>query len=992
MFRHILLILILFVPILFAGVAAANDWQLLHSEQPGTGVTVSKTQDVTILDVLLPENGIADFGIPVGNPLVIEDLKIAVDVKCSRPCVAVGVQVALVKQNVTFLVPGRKYTGSKNWETLDIPNLAQETQHIASLLQGELKTKFDLSGAYVRQLVLYVENNEQGVTAPFNIELRRPQITGYAQSDAPVSQLFNPLNYAGFKVRVTNKPVYLMPTINENTEWISPLENAAAKPLVASGVNINEQSSTLNIQLTAARNEIPILETPAQSTTSLTRIRLNDSVLSIDDVPVGVRAVEYRGEPLEFLRKLEFNAVWLKEPPNDAIRLEAQKAGIWLICPPPSNAELEPAKTFENRPQTHRTQTLDSSYDNVLAWNLGDECSSARYQSDAQRAQVLQNADRTKRRPLLCTARSGMYDYSRTCEILMMPKVPLWSSLDMLDLYKWQRLYPSLARPDTSFWATVQTQPSAKLAEQWTLYEGSPSYLCALSYEQIKIQIYSALAAGCRGVLYLSETPLTNNDPETEFRRAAVELANWELQLVEEWFAAGRPLNIAQSNVKSMCSAVIQSGRSRLLVPMFQERNAQNAAGPSVAGNVRYVISGIPETYNAYHLVPGRLMPMEAKRVAGGMQIELEEANLNSLIFFGEDDAVYAQVGQRAKLMGARAAYLACHLAELQLAATEQVFTALKRAKDTNSIPVRPEDSLPLLSLPEQESMLKTTKESLDFAKTLVSRNPPDYARGYLQAERSTRGLRFTARDLWQEAMRHEANPCMTPVSVSFAVLPMYLSMYQRSVGAKLGNSRLVGGDFEGRTTLEQFGWEATAHRVEGAMVARRDILPEAKHGGQTGLQLVVVPSDKSNVPAMLETVPLWVTTPPITVRSGEMLCTTGWIRIPQKLQSTADGLMIFDSFGGESMALRFLETNGNWKQFVFYRIAPADGNYYVLFALNGFGEVHLDDIQTAAVQFLPQNTSAPSAQSVPPAQSPSLMQRLNPFQYLPPVPGMGNR
>lgn len=213
--------------------------------------------------------------------------------------------------------------------------------------------------------------------------------------------------------------------------------------------------------------------------------------------------------------------------------------------------------------------------------------------------------------------------------------------------------------------------------------------------------------------------------------------------------------------------------------------------------------------------------------------------------------------------------------------------------------------------------------------------------------------------------------------------------MYQRMTGAKLGANRLFGGDME-MTSLEQAGWEPMSHRVEGAIVARKDIVPAAKHSGRSGLQLVVVAADKENAPALLETVPLWTATPPMTVRNGETLCVTGWVRIPKKLEATVDGLMVFDSFGGEELALRFLETNGDWRNFVFYRIAPADGNFFVFFALNGFGEVHLDDIQVSAVQ-LAQTPTVPVPTMEPPKDPAPYWRRLNPLQYFPNVPTVPN-
>ena len=988
----------------FAISAKATDWQVLHSEQGAKIFSQHSLEDSTTFNLQLPEGkAVIVLGSSVNFPLVIEDLTPLLRLKSGQSGIAIGAQIVLPRtihpdtnRPITYIVPGSRYTGSGSWETLGfwdkhgVPNLRKESDRIAALLQAELKISFDTRGQYIRQIVLCIERlPQQGEIK--QVEVGFPSIVGYAAAsvgDTEKELVFDPLNYAGFKVAVSAKPTYLQGNLSENTEWISLLRSQVTAPLVAAPMSATSRPTTRTAYSDSDSPNYMLTSQGAsfQSPASLVHIRFNDGILSLDDIPIGVRAVEYRGEPLEFLRELKFNAVWLNKLPSPEIRQEAQQVGIWLICPPPDNTELETAKIYDPNVIQGRSTSLDSSYDNVLVWNLGNECSYSSHPADAQRAQVLINADRAKRRPLLCTARSGIYDYSRITDILMMFREPLFSSLDMLDLHTWQQEYPTLARPDTAFWCTVQTQPPPKLTEQWTMFEGNPSFICAVSYEQIKMQIYLALAAGVHGILFSSHTPLTNNDPETEFRRTALELANWELQLVDEWFSAGKVLpSLAMSTQSSVSSAVISSGRSRLLVPIWQERHNQSAIGPAVAGNVRYIVSGIPETYSAFHLVPGRMLPLRTERVAGGMQIELDEASLNSLILFGEDEAVYAPVGQRAKLMGARTAYLACRLAELELSMTEQVLTALKRAKDTKAIPVHPKDSLPLIAMPEHESMLRTTKEALDFAKDLANLTPPDYARAYLQAERATRGLRFVGRSLWQEATRHDLHLCMTPVSVSFATLPLYLATYQRTNGAKLGTNRLYGGDMEMRT-LEQAGWEPMSHKVEGVFVARKDISSVARRSGQTGLQLVVASSNPSDNPRQLETIPLWVATPAMPIRMGEMICVHGWIRIPQPLQSTVDGLMIFDSLGGEEQAQRFVHTSGEWREFAFYRIVPADNNYYVFFALNGIGEVHLDDIQVSAVQFdvpMPVQPAQPLQQPTPVPY----WRRLNPFQYLPPMP-----
>ncbi|MDR0611797.1 MAG: hypothetical protein LBG58_16950 [Planctomycetaceae bacterium] len=1025
-------------------------WRVLHSEKRGTIAEQQRSplqsfqgKKSEMFQFTLPTDSCVILGHSIGFPLIIEDLLPTLYVQSNQSGITIGAQIVLPNtahpengKPITYLVTGTKYSGSNKWEKLGFwdkngkPTLLQQTERLGKLLRAELKMNLDLRDKYVRQLVLLVEPGTTPPT-PKTLWVDSLEVIGHvAAPDTVLSRCesekqalcFNPVNFDGFKIEAGLKSVYIQTTRSQNpvgdTEWVSPLANRTSSPLKATPISGNLNSSGIsqnssipprlvekfekferfekfdNSQRSvfSEQDEIrfsltsqsPQIVSPA----ALMPIRLSDQILSVDDIPIGVRAIEYNGEPLTFLRQLEFNAAWIKERPTAALLQEAKNAGIWLICSPPGPSELAAASKFspnaQPQPSSLGTSVIDSAFDNVLVWNLGDECTQPNHAVYSQWVSVLQSADRVRRRPILCTARSGVREYSRIADILMMRREPLLSSLDFPALRDWQRSYPQLARPDTPFWCTVQTQASVKLANQWTMFEANPQSICPFSYEQLKMQVYQALATGTHGILFTSNTPLTNNDPESEFRRTALELLNWELQLIEEWFSAGSVSpTLVKSNRRPMSSAVIKAGHSRLLIPIWQENRNQMALSAAIVGNVKYVISGIPETYDAYHLVPGSLYPIDTKRVAGGIQIELPEANLNSLIFFGEADAIYANIEKRAKEIGPRAAYLACRLAELQLAAAEQVLSILKQSAEMKAIPVHPKDNLPLIAVKEQATMINTTKSAIDLAKNLARRRPPDYARAYLQAEIATRGLRVTAREMLQEATRHELNLCMTPVSVTFATLPYYLIAYQRTNGAMLGENRLLGGDMENLYQMNQVGWETVSHRVEGVASPKRDMSANAKRSGQKGLQMMVLPTTSEDKPVQLETTPIWMTTPPIPVRIGEMICVHGWVRIPQRLESTVDGLMIFDSLGGEALALRFLETKG-WQEFTFYRIVPMDGNYYVTFGLQGLGEVHIDDVSISGVRF-----EVPAAIAPPNQQSPTSnpWQRLNPLQYLSPIP-----
>jgi hypothetical protein len=1025
------------------------NWKLLHVENViGNAKIISHkivkentNRSFEQIKLHLSDKSSFTFGHAIGNPTLIDELNPSITIRANNNGIILAAQIVLphsihpqTHKPITYIVAGSNYSNSGNWEMLGFydqngkPDLWQRAEKVLIPLKAELN-HLDTREKYVRQLILFVES-AQNQTSQI-IDIGQLNVTGILpareefqnkfeiRNNAAVP-LFDPINFNGFKLTEGSQCEFLITHVS-NAGWLEKVwginhDKFAATPLIPQTKPTNPKTNS-NLITPSTVNEInenttrPLFNKNDQNqphdffllqqningaefqnfVPSTTDIQLSDKILLVNNTPIGIRAIEYQGEPLEFLRKLEFNAVWIKERPSLALLKESREAGVWLICKPPSPNEIANSKFYDATVPLDKIKESDTNvsitspiYDNVLAWDLGDDCTQPRHQEDTNRATLLQSADRLRRRPLICTARSGVWEYSRIVDVLLMESKPLLSSLDFNELAVWQNAYPALARPDTPFWTTIQTDITPKLANQWIMFGGNTNEICAITHEQIKMQVHLALAGGMHGIIFTSNTPLTNNDPVTEYRRTSLELLNWELQLVEDWFAGGRdqPTLVRASGRGQMSAAVLQAGRTRLLVPIWQERNSQFAISGAFEGAVRFIIPGIPDTYGAYLLVPNRMFPLTTRRVAGGTEVLLEEVSLNSLVYFGEIDGFYARVGERAKIIGERCAYLACRLAELQLASTRQVLDTLKQAKESNSIPIHPRDKLPLVALQEQESHFRMTRHAIEIAKSFINQSPPAYGMAYLQAERSTRGLRVASRDILREATRHDLNACMTPVSVSFATLPYYLAAFQRTSGATLGQNRLLCGDMEDVVSWQRSGWISQRHRIEG-IVEQLSISAQACRSGVSGLRIVAQVENEGSKPRQVETAPIWVISPPVGVRMGEMICVSGWIRIPAVVEAGIDGLTIFDSLGGESLALRFRETRGQWREFAFYRYVPENANYYVYFALNGLGEVHIDDVRVSAVQFeqprtiLPEIKPTPTLPRIP-------IDRLNPLQYLP--------
>jgi hypothetical protein len=96
-------------------------------------------------------------------------------------------------------------------------------------------------------------------------------------------------------------------------------------------------------------------------------------------------------------------------------------------------------------------------------------------------------------------------------------------------------------------------------------------------------------------------------------------------------------------------------------------------------------------------------------------------------------------------------------------------------------------------------------------------------------------------------------------------------------------------------------------------------------------------------------------------LQPGTLVRISGWVKVPKPITASVDGAMLYDSSGGEPLALRFTAATP-WKKFTTYRWVPANGQIFVTCALSGLGTVFFDDIR---VEPLPSG-NGPATPPVP--------------------------
>lgn len=655
-------------------------------------------------------------------------------------------------------------------------------------------------------------------------------------------------------------------------------------------------------------------------------VALSGGVLTVAGRPFFPRAVQYRGEPLEQLRNLGFNTVWSDIPPSGAMLADASQLGLWLICPPPDSLNHAPGDNsvigqFEIGPE----------YDTVLAWCVGRGLTAAELEPTRLRIERIRAADRSRRRPIVCSVVGELRGFSRHADILLLDRRPLGTSLELRDYGYWVQRQPRLARPGTPIWTTVQTQLSPALYEQLAALDSGRTLPTAVPHEQIALLARTALGAGSRGLLFVTESDLLDTDRDTSRRTMTLELVNLELSLLEPWIAAGTFQASIEAQGQDATGSVLRVTRSQLALPLWSSAGAQYVPGQPSVPTMAIVVPGVPESANVYEIGPGGLGSTKHQRITGGTQLTLERFGLWSSLVFAQDALLVSQLSGRAGEIGPRASRLYRDLA------TDKLRTAVEIQRELASIAV-PDT--------ETTTRLREAQEQLRLSdRHLAAR---EYQQAIQAARKSMRVVGILERRHWEAAVAELSSPVTSPGACSFAILPWHGKLGERIQASQYGQNQLVGGDFERLDLLLQSGWQHMEYVAEGCGTAA-DLVVEAMRSGKTGLRMTARPTDPKNPPAVVEIPPVWIVTPSVPVEAGQLVVVHGYANVPQPLSGSVDGLMIFDSISGEGLAERIGRTKG-WRAFTLFRVAPRSGSLRVTFALTGLGEARIDDVSIRAL------------------------------------------
>jgi len=200
-------------------------------------------------------------------------------------------------------------------------------------------------------------------------------------------------------------------------------------------------------------------------------------------------------------------------------------------------------------------------------------------------------------------------------------------------------------------------------------------------------------------------------------------------------------------------------------------------------------------------------------------------------------------------------------------------------------------------------------------------------------------------RQHWDAAVQRLTTPEACPFALSFYTLPRFWRFYDEIVKRKPGKNLLTDGDFEWPPNERDQAWGLedlpSQDDVEGE--AKR-VANEPREGKQC-LMLKLKPRNVLKAARVLERTFLALHSPAVRLPPGTPVRISAWVRVPEAIIGSPDGALLYDSIGGEPLAVR-LNLPTIWRKFIFYRTVPESGTVNVSMALTGIGTVFFDDIR----------------------------------------------
>ncbi len=678
-------------------------------------------------------------------------------------------------------------------------------------------------------------------------------------------------------------------------------------PIVQTTPHSNRDPQVVLAQATEAEERQPSL------------VQRDGTVLLAKEKPFFAQLIQHNGESFAFLKSLGFNTIQLRSTATPQQLREARQLGLWLVCPPPSSIGIH---------------SIPFAYDQVMAWSVGENKSVRDLQNIQATIREIRDSDLRTGRPIVCNVQSHWSLLGREIDIVSLGLEPVGTSFIASGYSDWikDRAASAGSRP---VWADLQTEYSTAMQRQVSsIATDLPP--TPIEAQQVQFLAYEALAGGARGIRFLSRNRLDGDDPATRLRALTLSHLLSQLNQLAPWAAGGavRGELDLKGQEGSLEVTALDTSRSRLLLVQRPTHREQYWAGDVPMKTVSFWDRSAAFTDRAYQVTPAGLNPVAHKREPSGTRITIENCPFTTAVVLTQDPMVVSRLNRAYDNQPGQPTAMQKHM-DL----TRQWLAIMQLVEGQLSNMGR--------SSAAASGALNEAVNAMRQANRLQLASSDSIALKYVT--QTNERLSFVRRELMTEPLGDFSSKTSTPLLTHLSLVPLHWELANHLEETAWKPNSLTGGDFENLEHMTKAGWKN--RRLEFAGVNTQvELTREAKAEGDYGLSIRVAADPSTGV---LPATPVWITSAPVTVKSGQLVRIHGWVNVPKVISNSQDGLTITDSLGGETLAERIPVTEG-WQEFTLYRGVPRDGEITVTLGLSGIGTAMVDEV-TIRVVDLPE-------------------------------------
>ncbi len=646
------------------------------------------------------------------------------------------------------------------------------------------------------------------------------------------------------------------------------------------------------------------------------------SVLLYRGLPLAIRSIQHNGESFEFLKRIGFNTIELREPATAAQLQEAKRLSLWLISPPPEYSGV---------------YKFDDSFDRVLAWRAGEKLSNHDLPDVQQTIRELQKSDYRSDRPILLDVVSDWGMYGRLGSIITVSPSTIASGFSLRDYDYWIARWRKSAG-DIPFFVGIQTELPQGLANQVTSMIGRSTPV-PIGPQQMQYAAYEALSSGARGIRFMSRSRLDSDDPAGRLRTASVAWLNQQLIQLTPWMAGAVVMDKFKTGVQNLEISELKTDQARLLLVQKTTGYEQWFAGDASVVVKSFIDTRSKTADQAYHL--GEMGPMpKSSSTPNGLSIQLIDGECCSA-YMVTQSAMLNRVARSYDATSRRAR------SQLKLQLVQNRSAIMQLISQQNTAVGAGNASV---QAPLDQAMI-----ALRQAQQLIANQSYITADAYLS--QANFQLARSQREMVLQARRGFNAATGSPLVLHYSLIPEHWDLSRRLRQIRWQPNGLAGGDFENLGHLQKHGWK-NQRNDNDAVTTHVELSRDAAVAGQFGLKMTVSSRQGLSNDHLVQNSPIWISSGPVPVKLGQLVRIHGWVRIDQTITGSANGFMITDSLGGKELSERFFKTNG-WQEFTLYRAADRNGTIQVQFALCGLGSILLDEVTIRAVDLPPKGRQA---------------------------------